>query len=1317
MVAPTWDDATQVLTLHGDTTLAEIDSAIDDVTHCAKVEYGDIASYNINVARVICSVNTTLNVSKKEYVNFACITIGDRDTPGELTVLNNTTLTVIADEYLKNVVFTFPRISTNQWRQADGAVQNNGTLIMHNVKLYMASPFNAYNGIDMRLVQCEIYPLDRSGDASPSQAQIRTNTITDITNSILALSGNIYKAISKTTGFVLRNIGLGRPFLALHAYNRGGTFDEFNFIGFDIDGDGYLVMAASARAFMQDIPLGTDISIQWQFQQLCGIFRIAQQVQFTVLDAITEQPVEHARISTVDADDGIRPTSGWYADQFSYTGISTLVEYIGGLADDKRYTGRTGADGKSPIFNMLTGAFWYNDHTMPNGNANMTEGQKDSKRTVDTVTNQHPWYTRTYGYTLTVKQVIMRSAGIVKQVSTYILPDAVATKPRAEVAAMVHVSTYDDLYDAMSYYTVEEDNIGYLSKYKTDPISANGTIMNIASPFKLALVAADNAQPIQYDPASGTFTVYVGVNGTLSKGSKITRLVTNAAVTLGAGTAIRGQLQYIIDGVTYQNYNVLPEIKTVYGESYTLRIMQVAADGSMVQVYLKTADGAIDDWVILDKDQKYRIIIEGHVVEYSETYEVDTLPELLDPAITPYQYPEYAAIWKQNLDDGIWDITQAGLDANGAVMTITFADQVEFITLNSHLLNFLVRRFIRQYNITNGTYVRASDYITDDITTITLKKVNIEFTRLKFDSGTHVKLILRNEQDNKLAHDFGNNINAQTTDKWAALYIGHIAGDVLGVEINGASQALETFQDDSAVVKVYNKIDTIRAKIKRLYMDSIAKTLTADDSIYTALFTAKLLPSDLPVNPYVPIGDYLSIVDGKILYASDLAGQNANPAVDNNKEVAAYAAFDLLFPNGVLGAHVINKVVDNIIILNYIPTESPLGTFRYVSMPVQYLVDDVPTRSVGYISFQGQPSILVNVETPASVAAALHDINDKIDKELVMLANVEHISETSLRMLASETVGRRSLVDNLEFLHNEVPTNFTASARALGVYAEIEPDDQHLLFVLPLRKEEQNNPDATFGTGKVRAKLVRLPDNFDPSVNIYPFNAGDVTLERPARDIDTLPFTDDQDKMIVEAFNVLNISGKFIVCVEADDTITAGVDGINTVLHPSADKGIFNFNFGGNGAYNAEATMRTQLLAVDHRGITGILNAITKNKDSILETKAIIESVKAITDKFVFDQANAIAASLSDEEGKNVATQVWNVSLASTAAFSANAIIKAIRIMYGISAGAVAQSAVDSDIKYYDKFVDAMTVATFMLYDEDGNAAGAKPVYKREPNA
>ena len=34
--------------------------------------------------------------------------------------------------------------------------------------------------------------------------------------------------------------------------------------------------------------------------------------------------------------------------------------------------------------------------------------------------------------------------------------------------------------------------------------------------------------------------------------------------------------------------------------------------------------------------------------------------------------------------------------------------------------------------------------------------------------------------------------------------------------------------------------------------------------------------------------------------------------------------------------------------------------------------------------------------------------------------------------------------------------------------------------------------------------------------------------------------------MIVEAFNVLNISGKFIVCVEADDTITAGVDGINT---------------------------------------------------------------------------------------------------------------------------------------------------------------------------
>ena len=452
------------------------------------------------------------------------------------------------------------------------------------------------------------------------------------------------------------------------------------------------------------------------------------------------------------------------------------------------------------------------------------------------------------------------------------------------------------------------------------------------------------------------------------------------------------------------------------------------------------------------------------------------------------------------------------------------------------------------------------------------------------------------------------------------------------------------------------------------------------------------------------------------MYAMDMGGPNAKPATDNAKEIAAYAAFDLTFPNGVGGAHVIKYVVDNIITLNYIPTESPADTFRYVSMPVQYILDGAPTRAVGYISFQAQSSILVNVETPASVTTALHDINDKIAKEIVMIENIEHISETSLRMIASETVGRRSIVDNLELIHNEVPTNFTESARVLGLYVEIEPDDQHLLLVLPIRKEDPNDPNTTFGIGKLRTKLVRLPDDFDPTANKIPYEPGAIVLERPARDIDTLPFTDDQDKMIIEAFNILNIAGKFVVCVEADDTITAGVDGINTILHPDADRGLFYFNFGGDGGYSAAATMRAQVIAVDHRGITGILNAITRNKDSILETKALIETIKVITDKFTFNQANDIAASLSDGEAKHVATQVWNVSLASTAAFSVNSIIHAIRVMYGISAGDVTQDKEDSDIKYMDMFVPAMIVASFDLSDADGDPAGLNAVFKRGKN-
>ena len=1314
MAAPTWDAAAQILYLHGDTTLEEIDGVINDAAHCVKVQYGDIASYNISTARIICDTSTTITVSKKEYVNFACITIGDRDTPGELTVLVNQTLTVIADEYLKNAVFTFPRISTNQWRQADGAVQNGGTLIMRNVKLYTASPFNAFNGTDMQLVQCELYPLDRSSDPVPSQAQIRTNTITDVTNSILALSGNIYKAIAKTTGFVLRNIGLGKPFLALHAYNRGGTFEEFNFIGFDIDGDGYLLMAASARAFLQDTPLGTSLNLNWQFQQLCGIMRIAQQVQFTVLDALTQQPIPHARISTVDTDDGIRPTSGWYADQFSYQGISTLVEYIGSLDEDKRYTARGSVLGIRTIFNMLTGAFWYNDHNMPNGNPNLEVGQKDSKRTEDPMTDRHPWYTRAYGYTLIAKQVIMRSDGIVKQETVNMLPDLTVTKTYAEVAAMTHIETYDDLYDAMRYYIVENDDIGFLARYKSDPIAADGNTLTLAPGYSIVTVAEDNANPVQCDIADGKFTIYLGAQGVLQKGTKITAAVINGALTLGAGTSVRGNMSYTVNGIMYKNYNVKPELKTAHDESYTFRIMEVAVDESMIQKYLKTTSNGIDDWIFLDKDQKYRIIIEGHVVEYSETYAADTMPEYLDPVITPYQYPEYASVWKQKLDDGVWDITQAGLDSNGAVMTVTFADQVEFEDLNSHLLNFLVRRFIRAYNIVNGTYVRASDYITDDINTITLKKVNLVFTKLRFTTGTHIKLILRNEQDAKLSHNFGDSINVQTADKYAGLFVDHQAGDVLGVEINGVLQPLETLQNADALVKVYNKVDTVDVKVKRYKMDSLAKTLTADDSTYAAFFISKNLPDDLPVNPWVPITDRLSIVAGKLVYSDDLSGQNASPAQDNAKEIAAYADFDLSYPNGVKGNHVINRVEDNTIVMNYEPAVSPADTFRYVSMPVMYVSGDDTPRALGYVSFQAQPAILVNVETPANVTAAIHELNEKIDEQLVIVANIEHISETSLRMLASESVGRRALIDNLEFLHNEVPTNFTASGRTLGVYVEIEPDDQHLVFVLPLRKEEINDPDATFGTGKLRTKLVRLPDDFDPLNNVYPFEPGAVILERPPRDIDTLPFTDDQDKMIVEAFNVLNISGKFVACVEADDTVTAGVDGINTVLHPGADKGIFVFNFGGNGLYNATATMRVQALAVDHRGITEILDALTANKEATLEVKDIVSVIKVISEKFKFDGELNVNAALSDLERDEVANKVWNMSITATAAFSANSVINSIRQMDAVLLGSTVRNKDDSTLKHMDRFVANMISVTFDLKDKDGNDAGTDAVYEAD---
>ena len=103
------------------------------------------------------------------------------------------------------------------------------------------------------------------------------------------------------------------------------------------------------------------------------------------------------------------------------------------------------------------------------------------------------------------------------------------------------------------------------------------------------------------------------------------------------------------------------------------------------------------------------------------------------------------------------------------------------------------------------------------------------------------------------------------------------------------------------------------------------KTLSASDPIYTTNFS-KIpgLHANGLVN-YKIVDDYLgvNVNNYKIIIKKDLP-TSTDSNIENQRDYALWAAFDLTFPYGVKKKHIIYELQDNAVILNYEP-ETPYG--------------------------------------------------------------------------------------------------------------------------------------------------------------------------------------------------------------------------------------------------------------------------------------------------------------------------------------------------------------------------------------------------------
>ena len=133
---------------------------------------------------------------------------------------------------------------------------------------------------------------------------------------------------------------------------------------------------------------------------------------------------------------------------------------------------------------------------------------------------------------------------------------------------------------------------------------------------------------------------------------------------------------------------------------------------------------------------------------------------------------------------------------------------------------------------------------------------------------------------------------------------------------------------------------------------------------------------------------------------------------------------------------------------------------------------------------------------------------------------------------------------------------------------------------------------------------------------------------------------------------------------------------------------------------------------VDDDGNTAIAG-INVIKPDIISIDSIVRAIKSITDKININNNGDVLAAISQAARADIANDVWSTSLSETDLFNADSIIRAIRTMYGVSAGAVEQDVINSTIKYFDVFNPAAVALSFALYDSNNDPAKLKPVFRR----
>lgn len=967
MAKATWNAASQILTFGTETsTLDDIGAAIADTDHFKQFTSDKIKVTLIMARRFIFPTELTVwDITVPANEKLIIILDAEQaagkefdNSYGGLVKMTGASYTLDGNTYyMRNIEIIMPRVSEQSYNANQAGLRLNARTELTSVKLKSASPINARttsrNGVQQytKLIGCLILPFDRVGSETGQESLIEmtATNILDVTDTEFSVILQLQESIPITENFASVRAISKSPYVTLKGLTRTGTSNIYHFTGLKFP-SGAVILAGSGNGALHDTSQGTSFQFQMWFVndfRIGGIV-VDQRVQFISQD-LNKQPLEHARISFIEHNDGKRPLALYIVDTWNNaTKTATWIPRLTDLNSDKRYTTVSGADGKGAVIVQTTGYVHCNDPGRINYNDNLPDTVGNvpyvSRLTIGE-DGSHIGYGRCYGSQAARIEYVARADNDIVSVPVTYLPDLNITKTRAQVLALQEIATYSDLYDAMKMLESIDDDVFFIDGYATESIIGADKTITLRDGHNLELIKGINPNPIQYDAITQTFRIFCGAAGILASDNNFQKLIVQGNIVNNDNITLQGLYQYTKpDGTVRKSYQIKPLSEIGQTTKFSIDVLQNNEDGTQTILYrFHDEIGNLDQYIELNDGIRMTIHVFGTgIVEVTEIYN-DGIPDLINPDLTIDTTQADLDAWNTKIDNGDWDATIAN-DKN----SIALGGTETLANVNSRVLRFLVNHAITKWNQLHPLdRLDTADFIIDTGDHITIKKYVSDFNFL-YMLGPASRMTMADANVAALDIDFGIAI-LDTTTKYAWRLDNVKDDDVLSVEINGVDAAPVLIQN-TTLIHTANKADTIAVCVKRSRHTSLYKELTANDPAYTPVFIL-IIGADAEniANTHEPISDYIEAHEGAIRIKKSTVELNTLTAEADQKDRALYYAFDLTFPFGTRGQHIIQYIENNLIVMNYNITVPLIST----EDQKQGYLDDAGVRT-GYES-NGDP--------------------------------------------------------------------------------------------------------------------------------------------------------------------------------------------------------------------------------------------------------------------------------------------------------------------------------------------------------------------------